>query len=134
VKIATFAKSETVSKNAKPLPLPSYLKSRGAWKPLNGRFIMVALYMGANGGLPILCLHKYAAHRVHCILPLSNKPIQKMILTDDKKRLLDDITNELKQLEGVRAIVLGGSYAGVLKIAKKLLPIFKFPLFVRSRF
>jgi predicted nucleotidyltransferase len=34
-----------------------------------------------------------------------------MILTDDKKRLLDDITNELKQLEGVRAIVLGGSYA-----------------------
>jgi hypothetical protein len=34
-----------------------------------------------------------------------------MRLADDKQRLLDDITNELKQVEGVKAIVLGGSYA-----------------------
>ncbi len=34
-----------------------------------------------------------------------------MRLTDDKQKLLDDITNELKQVDGVKAIVLGGSYA-----------------------
>lgn len=34
-----------------------------------------------------------------------------MILPDDKQKLLDGITNELKQFEGVKAIVLGGSYA-----------------------
>ena len=34
-----------------------------------------------------------------------------MILSDDKQKLLIGITNELKQVEGVKAIVLGGSYA-----------------------
>ncbi|WP_338226128.1 nucleotidyltransferase domain-containing protein [Algoriphagus confluentis] len=34
-----------------------------------------------------------------------------MTLPDDKKKLLEDITNELKQVDGVKAIVLGGSYA-----------------------
>lgn len=34
-----------------------------------------------------------------------------MTLPDDKQNLLDDITNELKHVDGVKAIVLGGSYA-----------------------
>lgn len=34
-----------------------------------------------------------------------------MTLPEDKQKLLDDITNELKQVDGVKAIVLGGSYA-----------------------
>lgn len=34
-----------------------------------------------------------------------------MRLTETKKSLLDNITTELKQVEGVKAIVLGGSYA-----------------------
>lgn len=34
-----------------------------------------------------------------------------MRLTEDKQRLLDDITDELKQVDGVKAIVLGGSHA-----------------------
>ena len=34
-----------------------------------------------------------------------------MTLPEDKQKLLDDITNELKQVNGVKAIVLGGSYA-----------------------
>jgi len=32
-------------------------------------------------------------------------------LSDDKQKLLKDITTELEQVEGVKAIVLGGSYA-----------------------
>lgn len=34
-----------------------------------------------------------------------------MNLPGDKKRLLDDVVNELKHIEGVKAVVLGGSYA-----------------------
>lgn len=34
-----------------------------------------------------------------------------MKLPDEKQKLLNDITNELKQVDGVKAIVLGGSYA-----------------------
>lgn len=34
-----------------------------------------------------------------------------MTLSDDKQKLLDDITNELKHVDGVKAIVLGGSFA-----------------------
>ena len=34
-----------------------------------------------------------------------------MKLPDKKQKLLNDITNELKQVDGVKAIVLGGSYA-----------------------
>ncbi len=34
-----------------------------------------------------------------------------MTLPDNKQKFLDDITNELKQVDGVKAIVLGGSYA-----------------------
>lgn len=34
-----------------------------------------------------------------------------MILPDDKQKLLDDITSDLKQVDDVMAVVLGGSYA-----------------------
>lgn len=34
-----------------------------------------------------------------------------MTLPDNKIKLLDDLTNELKRVDGVKAIVLGGSYA-----------------------
>jgi predicted nucleotidyltransferase len=34
-----------------------------------------------------------------------------MKLTNDKQKLLTDLTTELKQVDGVKAIVLGGSYA-----------------------
>jgi predicted nucleotidyltransferase len=34
-----------------------------------------------------------------------------MKISDDKQKLLDDITAELKLIDGVKAIVLGGSYA-----------------------
>lgn len=34
-----------------------------------------------------------------------------MKISDDKQKLLNDISNELKQVEGVKAIVLGGSFA-----------------------
>jgi predicted nucleotidyltransferase len=34
-----------------------------------------------------------------------------MKLPDRKQKLLNDITDELKRVDGVKAIVLGGSYA-----------------------
>lgn len=37
-----------------------------------------------------------------------------MELPNDKQKLLDHITDELKQIAGVKAIVLGGSYAAGL--------------------
>ena len=47
----------------------------------------------------------------HCNTTIFNIHIIKMTLPDNKQKFLDDITNELKQVDGVKAIVLGGSYA-----------------------
>jgi predicted nucleotidyltransferase len=41
----------------------------------------------------------------------STDKLQQMRLPADKQQVLDGITNDLKQVEGVKAIVLGGSYA-----------------------
>lgn len=62
-------------------------------------------------GILIPKLHKALLVSGHCKLTLLNGQITKMTLSNDKQKLLEDITNELKQVDGVKAIVLGGSYA-----------------------